>query len=160
MLAIVILSKFPTSFSKLKNSLISKCEELSNKKLDNNDAWRLASLSFTISGATSSKNTNTCLDLHLIHARTLNLSHDPPNKNTLGSDSQLADEQLPRSINTNLMRIRARTTLSTCGSTHNRSNPSRTLKALSLLEKAEPVQVHYCTSHYAWGTEYVNARWV
>jgi hypothetical protein len=38
LLAIVILSKFPTNFWKLRISLAPKYKELSNKKLDNNDA--------------------------------------------------------------------------------------------------------------------------
>jgi hypothetical protein len=37
-LAIVILSKFPTNFWKLRISLAPEYKELSNKKLDNNDA--------------------------------------------------------------------------------------------------------------------------
>ena len=34
-------------------TLTPEYEELWNEKLDKNDAWRLASLSFSISGATS-----------------------------------------------------------------------------------------------------------
>jgi hypothetical protein len=34
----------PTNFWKLIFSLTTKYKELSNKKLENNDAWRLASL--------------------------------------------------------------------------------------------------------------------
>ena len=40
--SIVILSKFPTNFWKLFISLTPNYKEFSNKKLDNNDAWRLA----------------------------------------------------------------------------------------------------------------------
>jgi hypothetical protein len=42
-----------TNLWKLKISLTPKCKGLSNKKLDNNDGWRLASLHFTVGGATS-----------------------------------------------------------------------------------------------------------
>jgi hypothetical protein len=37
-LATVILSKFPTSFGNLRILLTPKCQELSYKKIDNNDA--------------------------------------------------------------------------------------------------------------------------
>ena len=56
-LAIVALFEFPITFWKLIISLTPKYKEFSNEKLDNNGAWLLRSLSFTVGGAMSSTST-------------------------------------------------------------------------------------------------------
>ena len=58
------LSKFPNKLLRLVISLTLKHRDLYDKKLDNNDAWRLASLSFIVGEATSS--TSTLITLILI----------------------------------------------------------------------------------------------